>query len=409
MRSVRASFWLLAACLPAHDAVAQQAGQYLEVTVLDAGHADVVVIREPTGEVAMVDAGGGEVLRFLQRMRIDSLALLVATHPHPAHSGGIVDVLTARPVAAFVHGGGEGPLNERMLATLSRLEAVSPIVVSDTVMTLPFGDATVRVLPEPDTTRAGAASVGVIIEYGEFRVLLPGDADRDQLGYWLDSGRIRDVTVLKAPGHGGVEGVNRPFLAVARPEVVVVSVGDNPVGLPRAKAMTAYDAAAVDVFRTDRGSHTTVFGYWDGRYEVVRPSDLSAITPTGEVQPAPVADRPVERGTTADFSLISVDVEPGLPDSPEWDLNAEFVTIGNHGPSDIAIGGWQVCDLSTRCFRFPPHALLRAASTLRVHTGYGHTDGYAYFMNETRAVWNDNGDQATLRDAAGVIRGRHVY
>lgn len=408
VRIILAGLLLLCPVLPASSA-AQQAAGVLEVTFLDVGFGDAVVIREPSGAVAMVDAGGGEILRYLQRMRVDSLALLAVTHPDPPHSRGLVDVLTARPVATFVHGGGGGSTMERALATLDRLEAVTVLPTGDTTFVIPFGDATVRILPRPDTSRVGSGVVGILVEYGAFRALLTGEADREQLGYWLDSSDIPDVTLMQVPRHGGVGGVNRPFLAVARPEVMVVSTGENLLGLPRVEALTAYEAASVDVVRTDRGGHVTVFGYPDGRYEIGRPTDLSAIAPSGEMRPAPVEDRPVERGTVADFSLISVDVQPGLEGAPEWDLNTEFVTIGNHGPSDIAVGGWRVCDLSTRCFRFPPGALLRTSSTLRVHTGYGHTDGYSFFMNETRQVWNDNGDQATLLDASGVVRGRHVY
>lgn len=383
---------------------------FVEVTVLDVGQADAIIIREPGGAVAMVDAGGGETLRFLQRMRVDSLALLVGTEGHPAHSGGLVDVLTARPVATLVHGASDEPGTERLLASAQRLSGVSVIEAGSEPIELPFGEASVHVLPTRDSLGAVSLPVGVVVEFGDFRAFLPGDATSDELGFWVDSGLVPDVTVLKAPGHGRIDGVNRPFLSLANPEVVVVSVGsDNVLGLPRPEAMTAFESAAATVYRTDVGGHVTVFGYADGSYEVARPTNLSAIEPEGVPSPASAGPRPLERGTIAPFSLLSVDVESGGDSARPWDLNSEYVTVGNHGPADVVIGGWTVCDLSTRCFRFPPGATIRAGSTVRVHSGYGHTDGYSFFMNETRAVWNDNGDQATLSDASGVVRGRHVY
>lgn len=398
--------------LPASAAGQLSSGDqpFVEITFLDVGHGDAIVVREPTGEVAMFDAGSGEILRFLQRMRVDSLSLLVGSHPDPAHGGGLVDVLTARPVARFVHGGFEGAITERLSATLERLPAVGVTPTDGQGGTLSLGAATVRVLPSLDSSGVRKSAVGVVVEFGAFRAMLTGDASHDDLTFWVDSGEVPDVTLLKAPAHGRVTSVNRPFLAVARPEVVVVSAGsENTLGLPRAEAMTAYESVAAEVFRTDRGGHVTVLGYEDGRYDVVRPSDLSSIVPTDDIRPASMGPRPVERGTLAPFSLIWVDVEPGLTGSPAWDLNAEYVTIGNHGPSDVSVGGWTVCDLSSRCFRFPPNAVLGAANTLRVYSGYGHTDGFSFFMNETRPIWNDNGDQVTVSDASGVVRGRHVY
>lgn len=382
----------------------------IEITVLDVGHGDAIVVRDPSGGVAMIDAGSGDILRFLQRMRVDSLDLLVLSNPAHTHSAGLVDVLTARPVGTFVHGSGAASAPERVTATLNRLEEVSVLSVADSSETVSLGSATLRLLPLPDTARDGPRSVGLIVDFGDFRALFAGDADREQQDAWIDSALVPDVTLLKAPGHGTPGAVSRTLLTVARPEVVVVSVGpDNALGLPSPAAMTAYEAAAVEVLRTDRGGHVTILGYPDGSYQTSRPTDLSSVTVPGTDRATPIARRPIERGTTAPFSLVSVDVEPGLADLPEWDLNGEYVTIGNHGPSDIPIGGWRVCDLSTRCFRFPLGALLRAESTVRVYSGYGHTDGYTFFMNETRAVWNDNGDEATLYDARDVVRGRHVY
>ena len=90
-------------------------------------------------------------------------------------------------------------------------------------------------------------------------------------------------------------------------------------------------------------------------------------------------------------------------------MNGEYATIRNSGPSRIPIGAWTLCDLSARCFRFPPGAVLEAGGLVRVYTGYGTTDGYTFFMNHTREVWNDNGDEATLRDGAGRVVARGVY
>jgi len=44
-----------------------------------------------------------------------------------------------------------------------------------------------------------------------------------------------------------------------------------------------------------------------------------------------------------------------------------------------------------------------------VYTGYGRNDGVSFYMNSARAVWNNDGDTATLYDAAGTPVLRYVY
>ena len=77
---------------------AQSQEPFVQVTFLDVGQGDAVVIQSPEGRTVMIDGGRSSPLRFLQQMSVDSIDLLVATHPHADHIGGLDDVLTARPV-----------------------------------------------------------------------------------------------------------------------------------------------------------------------------------------------------------------------------------------------------------------------------------------------------------------------
>ena len=90
-------------------------------------------------------------------------------------------------------------------------------------------------------------------------------------------------------------------------------------------------------------------------------------------------------------------------------LNAEHVTIINHGTTPVDIGRWRVCDLSSRCFRFPDDARIDGLGRVVVFTGYGMSDGYSFFMNDIRSVWNSNGDEASLYDDEGTMIVRFVY
>ena len=77
--------------------------------------------------------------------------------------------------------------------------------------------------------------------------------------------------------------------------------------------------------------------------------------------------------------------------------------IRNLDSSDRSIGGWSLCDGANHCFRFPAGAVLEAGGQLVVHTGSGRSDGDRYYMGRRQAVWNNNGDTATLYNSTGAV------
>jgi beta-lactamase superfamily II metal-dependent hydrolase len=131
-----------------------------------------------------------------------------------------------------------------------------------------LGSVTLRVLPPPGWNRStNDESIGIIVEYGNFRALLTGDSEVDELNYFLELG-IPDVTVLKAAHHGARNGVTPRWVDVTRPEVVVISCGrNNAYGHPDPWALQYYEAVATDILRTDQDGTVAVYGYRDGSYQ----------------------------------------------------------------------------------------------------------------------------------------------
>jgi beta-lactamase superfamily II metal-dependent hydrolase len=62
--------------------------------------------------------------------------------------------------------------------------------------------AQLHVLAPPPHTTINNGSVGILIEYGQFRALFTGDSEQEELRYWLASGAIPHVNVLKVAHHG---------------------------------------------------------------------------------------------------------------------------------------------------------------------------------------------------------------
>jgi competence protein ComEC len=112
-------------------------------------------------------------------------------------------------------------------------------------------------------------SIGLMVRFGAFQAFLSGDSEAEELAWFLEHDAVPDVTLLKAAHHGSDNGLTAAFLERARPEVVVVSVGNNGYGHPMPGALDAYASYAREVYRTDLHGAVTVHGHRDGSYEVI--------------------------------------------------------------------------------------------------------------------------------------------
>jgi competence protein ComEC len=242
----------------------------LEVTFLDVGQGDATLVRTSEGRTALIDAGPGDPTSQLRDLGVERLDLVIATHPHADHIGGMEAVLEAFPVGSYMDSG-KPHTTETYLDLLRALRDRPDIRYLDAVpRSLTLGSATLEVLPLPpaDEVDHNDRSVGIVLRFGRFTVFLSGDSERPLLSHFLDHAAVPDVTLLKAAHHGSRNGFTDAFLEAARPEVVVISVGANAYGHPDRESVTAYTGVAREVYRTDRDGSVTVLGYEDGSYAV---------------------------------------------------------------------------------------------------------------------------------------------
>jgi beta-lactamase superfamily II metal-dependent hydrolase len=357
--------WGCSAATPA------QIGQ-VELTFLDVGQGDAILIRSPEGQVALVDAGSTFPAEALRRHGVKSLDLVVASHPHADHIGGMAGVLRALPPRFYLDNGVPHTTSTYSLV-MSFLQRSDITYLQATDRRLELGTVTLRILPPPTEAESlNDQSVGIVVEYGDFRALLTGDAEATELEHFLRLG-MPDVAVLKASHHGARDGVSPAWLDATRPELVVVSCGrDNQYGHPDPEALALYQGAAQAVYRTDLHSDVTIRGARDGSYRVETGPDE-----------------------------VSVWV---FPDDP-----GEHAIVRNHGSESLAVGDWTLCDSVRNCFQFPESTTIAAGDSVIVFTGSGTGDGRVFYMGAPRAVWNNGGDWAILWDTRGQVVARYEY
>lgn len=232
-------------------------GQDLRLVFIDVGQGDAALLITPEGRTILVDAGRNAqpVIAFLRANYVDTLDLVVVSHIHDDHMGGIPDVLGAVTVRNFMDNG--TPRARTYGRYLDTVRASGARYLEATARTITLGSVPVRVLPPPDARlRLARAdqnnrSIGLLIQYGLFRALLGGDSQRQEIGYWLQFDSVPPVTVVKLSHHGSDNGTSLAWVERTGARIAVISVGRNGYGHPGRHALATWCQSEARVIRTD--------------------------------------------------------------------------------------------------------------------------------------------------------------
>jgi beta-lactamase superfamily II metal-dependent hydrolase len=240
----------------------------VEIRFLDVGQGDAALVVTSDGRRALIDGGPDPDLlnAYLTRDRIDRLDLVIASHNHLDHIGGLPEVFASRAVTNVVENG--MPATTRIYGRfVDAMARRGSRVLAATPRELTLGTATFQILP-PWSAAADQndASVGVIVSHGAFRALFTGDAETRALDAWIRDLRISRVQVAKAGHHGSRNGVTPALVRAASPGLVVISVGEaNRYRHPHPEALAAWRAPGRRILRTDLEGTIRVRGCADGR------------------------------------------------------------------------------------------------------------------------------------------------
>jgi competence protein ComEC len=246
----------------------------LEVTALDVGQGDSLLIINPQGSTMLVDAGGpvgglneatattssfdvGEeiVSSYLWSRRIRKLDIVVLSHAHSDHMGGMPAVLrNFRPRELWIAVDPDSEAYRALQHQAAELGVqVRHLRAGDKVN---WGEAQVDVLsPQPAYKNAGEPtnddSLVLRMQYGKASALLEGDAEASSEQAMLLH-HPAPVTLLKIGHHGSRTSTTPEFLASLAPRDAIVSVGKgNTFGHPRPEVVARIAASGARLYRTD--------------------------------------------------------------------------------------------------------------------------------------------------------------
>lgn len=244
----------------------------VEVRMLDVGEGSAALIRTPGRHAALLDAGPEDagVPEQLRGLGVRRLDLVLISHPHADHFGGLVGLAGSVPVGVLVDavvgegtaGGTGAPPPEA--AEYFRLRSLllaggATYHRAESGQTLRVGPVDIQLFPPSDpldpTTgawegdRINAASIAAVVRWEDLAILVPGDAEAAELAHR----RLPPVDVLFVPHHGSRDGVTPRLLAAIDPALACISVGaGNTFGHPAAEILQALEQAGVPIVRTDR-------------------------------------------------------------------------------------------------------------------------------------------------------------
>jgi competence protein ComEC len=238
----------------------------------DVGQGDAIVLATGRpGWVVLVDAGpdDGPVDACLDRLGVQGIALVVLSHLHADHVGGLAGALRDRAIGGVA----VGPVREPAWALRHVADAAAgagaPLVALTAGRRLEWPALTLDVIGPQHPAAFVDGDDGTAVNDGSLvlrartpvgTVLLTGDVELAAQADLLASGADLRADVLKLPHHGS-RYTSVAFLNAVSPRAVLVSVGaGNRYRHPDPGLVGGLERAGAAVRRTDLAGDVAVVG-----------------------------------------------------------------------------------------------------------------------------------------------------
>ncbi|HZX21440.1 MAG TPA: ComEC/Rec2 family competence protein [Clostridia bacterium] len=241
----------------------------LSIHMIDVGQGESILITTPNNKTILIDAGeasqGKKVKSYLLKHGIDKINLLIGTHPHTDHIGGLTEIINNFEIEEIM-------MPQKLHTSTSFEKLLTAIESKRLTITPPCPNSIVEF--DKDIK---LHFLGPIKDYGEnlnlwsivFRLdyknksfLFTGDMEREAEMDLIDTYNKNNLiaNVLNVGHHGSNSSTTQQFLDYVGPEVALISLGsNNPYNHPHEEVITRLEESDVFIYRTDLQQTVVIF------------------------------------------------------------------------------------------------------------------------------------------------------
>lgn len=215
----------------------------LEITAFDVGNADCFLIKTPDNKYIMIDTGkfgfnGGKsqaeiiVIKYLKDNGIKNLDSIIVTHFDNDHCGGVVDILKNIKVnKVYINNNNHESNAFRIIHETVLQTNTKEIPVNNKQIVYDNDGLSIVNLNNYKGKSDNDNSIITLVKYNNFSMLFTGDAGIKGINAVKEE-IPQNITVLKAPHHGAVGGIDKELAHYLNPQYTIISTGYNQFGHP---------------------------------------------------------------------------------------------------------------------------------------------------------------------------------
>ena len=265
------------------SSIANPKSNLLQVTILDVGQGDSIFIKAPSGRNTLIDggpktryfnAGKKVVCKFLRKSGIKRIDVIILSHAHADHVGGLSYIINNFPVGLIIDPGlpHTSYLYKNFLKTIKKKKI--PYRRAKKGQILDYLDGIKGYILHPSNplitkTKSDLNNNSVVLKlnYNKTSFLFLGDLEFEGEERLFQNSTDLKSDVIKIGHHGSKNATSKGLLNKVDPKIAIISLSkNNRYGYPHPEVLKRLSDKNIKILRTDLNGNITIFSTGTATY-----------------------------------------------------------------------------------------------------------------------------------------------